>query len=40
VVALLKIESPAAGEALMRATQDEDWEVGLYAEEALKQLEY
>jgi hypothetical protein len=24
----------------MRATQDEDWEVRLYTEEALKQLEY
>jgi protein-S-isoprenylcysteine O-methyltransferase Ste14 len=38
VVALLKIGSPEAREALMQASRDEDWEVRLYAVEALKQL--
>ena len=39
VAALLKIGSPDALEALERASRDdEDWEVRLYAAEALKQL--
>ena len=39
MVALLKIGSPDAREALKRASRDDDWEVRLYAEEALKRLE-
>jgi protein-S-isoprenylcysteine O-methyltransferase Ste14 len=39
VVALLTIGSPQAHEALIQASRDEDWEVRLYAEETLKQLD-
>jgi HEAT repeat protein len=38
VVALLKIGSPEAREALLQASRDEDWEVRLYAAQALKSL--
>jgi HEAT repeat protein len=41
VAALTRIGAPEACEALERASlQDEDWEVRLYAAEALKQLEH
>jgi protein-S-isoprenylcysteine O-methyltransferase Ste14 len=39
VVALLQIGSPQVREALKRATLDDDWEVQLYAVEALKRLD-
>ncbi len=39
VVALIKIDSLAAREALQQASNDEDWEVRVYAAEALKHLE-
>ncbi|MFC1661843.1 HEAT repeat domain-containing protein [Gemmatimonadota bacterium] len=38
VVALLQIGSPEARPALERATEDEDWEVRVYAAEALERL--
>jgi hypothetical protein len=39
VIALLRTDSPAAGVALRAATGDEDWEVRLYAVEAVKRLD-
>ena len=39
VVALMKIGSPKAREALQQASNDEDWEVRVYATEALKHFE-
>jgi protein-S-isoprenylcysteine O-methyltransferase Ste14 len=38
VVALLMIGSPDARDALLQASRDEDWEVSLYAAEALRRL--
>jgi HEAT repeat protein len=38
VIALLRIGSPEARQALEGALADEDFEVRLYAEEALKRL--
>ena len=38
VITLLQIGSPDTREALEAATEDEDWEVRVYAAEALKRL--
>jgi HEAT repeat protein len=38
VVALLRIGSPSARPTLERAADDDDWEVRVYAAEALKRL--
>jgi hypothetical protein len=38
VIALIQIGSPDAREALEAATHDDDWEVRVYAEEALKRI--
>ena len=40
VIALLGVGSPEAREALWTATRDADWEVRVYATEALKRIPY
>ena len=39
VVALMRIDSPGARETLQQASNDKNWEVWVYAAEALKHLE-